>query len=336
MPNQPIDYDIIGMLSSSERYPRDLKAIKVTLSVPAPDEECPIALEPISTAELAFLPGCSFFQDTPQYTKMTLPCGHSFSAMVIIYSWCKNEMLCPCCRRGFQRRANVNHLPSHFKSQLAAHISSSLRSERVEDERETIGSLLQMTPITTSFETLAENACLEILVGFYYRSSAQVNQETLARPLNQRRTSAVGYFTMMVPLASTHAQRQGRMAPAFTPSEHNMNIIRRSPSDIRSINITTQMRIRNVGIIDIDSTGEIDLPEPIDSGGGLPRIAMIHRRVSGYSESSAQHMILPIVAISTFELIFGQREGQVFLEHITWIPDSTHVHVALHSITNEM
>jgi hypothetical protein len=47
-------------------------------------------------------------------------------------------------------------------------------------------------------------------------------------------------------------------------------------------------------------------------------------------------MILPIVAISTFELIFGQREGQVFLEHITWIPDSTHVHVALHSITNEM
>jgi hypothetical protein len=331
----PIDYDVIAMLSSSERYPRDLKSIKVTLSVPAPDEECPIALELISTAELTFLPGCFFFKDTPQYTKMTLPCGHSFSAMTIIYSWCRREMLCPCCRRGLKYRANVNHLPSHFKSQLAAHISSSLTSERVEDERDIITTLLQMTPITTSFEELADSACLEVLVGFYYNTASETPQETMARPLNQRRTTSVGYFSMMVPLTSTQTYRQGRL-PVFTPSEQNINVIRQSPADIRSIEITTQMRIRGTGLIDVDSTGEIDLPEPIYSAGGLSRTVMIHRRVSGYTGRSQHHTVLPVVPISTFELTFGQRGTHVFLEHITWIPDSTHVHVQLHSIPNEM
>ena len=137
-PNAPIEYGLVGLLASHEHYPRDLKITKVTLSIPLPDDECPIALEPISTAFLSFLPDCSFIKDTPEYSKMTLPCGHSFSAMVIVYNWCKNNMLCPCCRQGHTCRANVNYLPSHFRDQLKAHVNRSLQTERLEDERDSI------------------------------------------------------------------------------------------------------------------------------------------------------------------------------------------------------
>jgi hypothetical protein len=328
-----MDYDIYGMLESHEIFPRDLKSLKVRLSVPKPDEECPIALEPISSAELSFLPGCSFFKDIPELTKMTLPCGHSFSAMVIIYSWCKSNMRCPCCRQGLECKANVKHLPSHFKDQLAAQLSTLRQSERADEERDTIANILQMTPITTSFTELAEDRCLEILVTFYFRPANDAQRlESLFRPANQRRTETGGRFSMMVPLTAVHTFQRNRAVVIFRPSAGNMHVLQQSPNGVQSISVTTQMRIRNAGIINVDSSGEIDFPAPMENPADLARTPRISRRVIGYTERQQDNSTLPVVPISTFELSFAQRGNQVYLYDLTWIPDSSHVHVSMHSL----
>ena len=332
-PNQPIEYELVGMLASHERFPEDLKKTTVLISIPAPDDECPIALEPITTAHLEFLPTCSFIKDTPEYSKMTLPCGHSFSAMVLVYSWCKNGMICPCCRAGHQRRANVNYLPAHFKDQVKAHIARSLTAEQVEDERDTIQALLNMTPQTLSFESLANDGCLEMVIGFYFHPAGEpaTHYNNLFNPTNQRPTSARGHFSMMVRLATVHQVRRERVMAVFRPSEHHMDVVRQSPGDAISVNITTQMRIFNAGIIDIDSSGEIDFPANISDEEGETRTPYISRRVTGTSAAvpgRPSHTI-PNIPISTFELIFVKRDGRVSIDGVTWIPDTSHVHVSL-------
>lgn len=337
-PSEPIEYELVGMLVGRERFPHDLERIQVTLSIPSPDDECPIALEAISTAELAFLPGCPFIQDMPEHTKMTLPCGHSFSAMVIVYSWCKSSMICPCCRRGVQRRANVNYLPSHFRQQLKAQIASSLNAERIDEERDSITAIMNMTPITMSFADLANEECLEMTVGFYFRPADEEPRPNshFLNPPGQRPTASRGHFSMMVRLTAILERRGDRPHVAvFRPSEQNMSVLRRSPSDIRSISVTTQMRIANAGVVEIDSSGQIDFPDPLPAGAAaqtLSHTPLILRRATGYRQaqtSPEQARNLPVIPVSTFELAFGQNERYVFLDNVTWIPDSSHVHVSL-------
>ena len=336
----PIEFELIGLLASHEHYPRDLKTIKVTLSIPLPDEECPVALEPISTASLSFLPDCPFIKDTPEYSKMTLPCGHSFAAMVIVYNWCKNNMLCPCCRQGHACRANVNYLPTHFRDQLKAHVNRSLQTERIDDERDQIHAILNISPITMSFETLANEGSLELVVGFNYRiaNDPPLMNGDLFSPSNQRPTSSRGHFSMVVRLGTVHTSRNNRIRSIFSPSHQNMAVLRQSPADIRSISITTQMRVLDAGIIDIDNSGEIDIPSPIPSAVELSRTPLIIRRATGYRASIAgpSDGTLPIVPVSTFEIVFGQRGDHVFLNNVTWVPDSTHVHVSLNRMPNEL
>lgn len=340
-PTKPIEYEIVGMLSSRERYPEDLKTIRVTLSIPSPDDECPIALEPISTAKLACLQDISFIEGNPDCSKMTLPCGHSFSAMVIVYSWCKSNMLCPCCRRGLQCRANVNHLPAHFREQLRAQIAQSLSTERVEDERDSVQAMLDMTPMTTSFVHLADQGCLEMTVGFYFRRADEepVTNSSLFSPANQRETSSRGHFSMLVRLTTLLERRNGGpLVAVFRPSDRNMTVLRQSTSDVRAVNITTQMRILGVGVIEIDSSGEIDIPAPLPAAGSdLSRTPLIVRRATGYRPTAQQGQpnTLPIVPVSTFELSFGQRGNYVYLDSVTWVPDSTHVYVSLHTAAGE-
>jgi hypothetical protein len=327
------------MLVGRERFPEDIKKIKVTLSVPSPDDECPIALEPISSAELSFLPGCPFMQDSPEHTKMTLPCGHSFSAMVIVYSWCKSEMICPCCRQGVKRRANVSYLPAHFREQIRSHVASSLSTERAEDERESIQAFLSMSPITMSFTNLADEGCLEMTVGFFFRPANEepmVNAD-LFSPSNQRHTSWRGHFSMMVRLTAQIERRGDRqMVAVFRPNNQNMSVLRQAPSDVRSINIVTQMRIPEAGYVEIDSSGEIDfpgpLPAPIGAQSAVSHAPLIVRRAFGYRAAGQPggQSNLPLVPVSTFEISFGQHGSFVFLENITWIPDSSHIHVSVH------
>jgi hypothetical protein len=327
----PIQFELVGLLAHGERFPDDIKKISVTLSVPTPDEECPIALEPIGTAKLMFLPDCPFIQDNPEYSKMTLPCGHSFSAMVLAYSWCKNNMLCPCCRQGVTCRANPSYLPAHFREQLRAQVASTTQVERIEEERESMAALLEMAPITTSFQALSEARHLEMIIDFSLRSA------------NEPRTNGTGQLAMIVPLTTAQQNRgaAANLTAVFTPSERHMEVIRHTPDNIRSLCITTHMRIPGAGLVDIDTSGEIDFPALHPLPDTLQRTPLIVRRATGYrsmrriSQGDTAPTIndtLPIVPVSTFELTFGQRNGRVFLDGVAWVPDSSHVHVSLNRV----
>jgi hypothetical protein len=106
----------------------------VTLSIPTEEDECPLTLDNMSQSKLESLPDTTFCADKPLHKKLTLPCGHSFCAMVLIYNWCKNNMLCPCCRAGHQHRADPACLPGHFGPKMATQVQSTLEEERVTDD----------------------------------------------------------------------------------------------------------------------------------------------------------------------------------------------------------
>ena len=103
------------------------KKTQVMLSVPCADDECPLALESMQEAKLHFF-DAPFFADKPEYKKLTLPCGHSFTATLLAYSFCKNGMTCPCCRAGHEVKADVASLPSHL------HLEFNKRVEVPEDD----------------------------------------------------------------------------------------------------------------------------------------------------------------------------------------------------------
>jgi hypothetical protein len=107
-------------------------SIQVTLSIPE-DEECPLTLESIEESKLPCL-DAPFILDRPLHKMLTLPCGHKFSAMTLIYSFCKNNMKCPCCRAGKEVQADTGCLPIHIKSRMKEHIQQTLDIEsRLDD-----------------------------------------------------------------------------------------------------------------------------------------------------------------------------------------------------------
>jgi hypothetical protein len=82
--------------------------IVVRLEAPAPGEECPLTLSPIAEDSLEFLqPTTAYLTAFPAYKKMTLPCGHGFGALSILYHFARRNMLCPCCRRGSRADCRV-------------------------------------------------------------------------------------------------------------------------------------------------------------------------------------------------------------------------------------
>ena len=69
-----------------------IQSIEVTLSIPNEDDECPLTLDPIKDSHVSFLPGAVFCKAKPLHSKLTLPCGHSFHSLSLLYSWCRNGM----------------------------------------------------------------------------------------------------------------------------------------------------------------------------------------------------------------------------------------------------
>lgn len=90
--------------------------IVVRLEAPAPGEECPLTLSPIAEDSLEFLqPTTAYLTAFPAYKKMTLPCGHGFGALSILYHLARRNMLCPCCRAGLDTRLSPHCVPSAFR-----------------------------------------------------------------------------------------------------------------------------------------------------------------------------------------------------------------------------
>ena len=112
------------MMKQTERRSFRLRAVNgdslaVVLSPADADEECPLSLGPILEDNLDFLDGTTFVADLPDLKRMTLPCGHSFGAMNVMYHFARQNMLCPCCRAGVNDVMHVDSIPKHFRNELA-------------------------------------------------------------------------------------------------------------------------------------------------------------------------------------------------------------------------
>ena len=165
----------------------------ITLSIPTQDEECPLTLDKISQSKLEFLPDVTFCKDKPHHTKLTLPCGHSFSAMVLIYNWCKNNMTCPYCRSGHTHRADTNFLPHHFSSQMASHIQTTLQSERERDEQLEMSDLFTISRLSIPFDSLAFNGNLSLRVEFF---DIPAQSERPARPIFTSNSNLIPFIDL--------------------------------------------------------------------------------------------------------------------------------------------
>jgi hypothetical protein len=110
----------------------DNRAIRVRLTVPAPDEMCPLTVAPVSEDELDFLPGRTFLETLPLVKQATLPCGHVFGALSILYHFARQNMLCPCCRRGFPSPINSKYIPKHLRPAIVGRVATEVQQERAE------------------------------------------------------------------------------------------------------------------------------------------------------------------------------------------------------------
>jgi hypothetical protein len=121
----------------------DNKAIRVRLTVPAPDETCPLTFSPVSEDELDFLPGLTFFEASPLVRQLTLPCGHTFGALNLLYHFARRNMLCPCCRRGAPSPINPKYIPKHLRPAIVARVTNEAQQERAEQINEDMALVAQ-------------------------------------------------------------------------------------------------------------------------------------------------------------------------------------------------
>ena len=123
---------VLSITWKSERCPEDAKWTVVALSEPRADEECPITQERMCSPQsgLDFLPGVTFNEGHPSYTRLGLECGHAFSAMPLTYHFFKNGMLCPLCRAGTPETLAVMCVPSHFRKAMQARLAEEMARVR--------------------------------------------------------------------------------------------------------------------------------------------------------------------------------------------------------------
>jgi hypothetical protein len=112
------------------------KSIQLSLSEPAEGEECHIGLEPIAEYRLSFMPqesALSVVEDHPALTKASLPCGHGFNALALLYHFAKNSMTCPFCRAGHAKTLmSEQSVPLGAREHFARHLAA----VRAEENRE--------------------------------------------------------------------------------------------------------------------------------------------------------------------------------------------------------
>lgn len=125
-----------GQYTLHVRASQRSKTLQLTLSEPAPDEECSIALEPILDYRLPFLPDDSHIILTtqPALMKASLPCGHGFNALALLYHFAKNSMTCPICRAGHAKTVMTEQsIPIHVRKHFSKHLAT-LRSEESHEQ----------------------------------------------------------------------------------------------------------------------------------------------------------------------------------------------------------
>ena len=124
--------------------------LSLVLSAPSEEEECPLSMDKITQDGLGFLETFSkstgsadwnqsatvFYRQAPTLKKLTMPCGHSFGALHLVYNFALNNMLCPCCRSGVTTRLRLSSLPGHLHKALRDVTRAARECRQREEEEE--------------------------------------------------------------------------------------------------------------------------------------------------------------------------------------------------------
>jgi hypothetical protein len=308
-PMPPVPYTI-----TSKPHPstRERQTITTTLAAPSPEDECPLTLEPIATSGLSFLPDCPFLDHAPFHRKMTLPCGHSFSAVPLLYHMCKNNMTCPCCRSGPDRPADFACIPAHFRDQMTQQILSTVTTERREDERETIGIVVSLRRANTSFVDIANRGELSMTL-------------TFSNPEFDPRDAVFQFSMALAPFMET---RDGYERTVFRPRAPHMRMLEQIVGLGTELAAITTVTIPNIGDMDIEGV-RTTLPPGATGEHRVLRGSAIHAWARLTSLIGSQNQPPVDEGVSTFEMGFGEEDGSVFLNYLCWRPDMSHINWAL-------
>lgn len=205
-------------------------SVTVTLSIPDDSDECPLTLDAIKSSKLDFLPDAPFSTIRPQHSKLTLPCGHSFHALSLIYAFCKNGMRCPCCRAGTEEKADPGCLPVHIKTAIADRVRETLHSERE----------VQIFGVTVAYSALARTGNLMMQMDFHERLDSPEPAFSFAARLDETER---GGRQMFVPRFRFHSMA------------HTFNV------QMRAVRLKVYLDIPRVGGVSIDSTRTVSITE---------------------------------------------------------------------------
>jgi len=111
----------------------------VTLDNAAETDMCSILHEDIATAALEWLPAESdYFVKHDRALRMaSLPCGHSFYVMALLYHFRSNQMRCPVCRSGEDNIINAQNIPRHLLRTVIARADEMRKHSAAENRAET-------------------------------------------------------------------------------------------------------------------------------------------------------------------------------------------------------
>jgi hypothetical protein len=301
-PNNPIN--------PPKRY-----AIEIIMSIPNADEECPLTLDPIAVSKLSFLPDTPFIMDRPNHTKLTLPCKHSFSAMTLLYSFCKNGMVCPCCRAGEDIQADTQCLPSHFRALFKTRIQDTLETERRQDESSEYQDILDsfsMFGVTLPYEMLGANGNLSLVANFYDIQNETGPQRPIfsfSNVVEPRRDGGRVTLTPRGPLrALTHVCHMG----------------------VNSIQLSIMLSMQGMGDVVIDSTTIIRLPDVSDLN--APTRLNIPGAANNAVTQNGQFQVLLQLnesnnPITSFAVLFSRMGAFFVLDNITWCPGTENLEI---------
>jgi hypothetical protein len=241
----PFNYELRAKSKNAGKYD-----ITVCFSIPAEADECPLTLDLISESKLSFLPDTPFLLDRPDHKKLTLPCGHSFSALTLIYNFCKNSMACPCCRAGSDLQADIDCLPKHLRADFKAHLQQVLRQERVEDDDEAFYDIINNPGYVSimSYSALSATSSLSLNMEFYNTAST-LPMSTASQP---------------VFLLNTILRTSESGLPFLEPVSDLRAIAHIAHLGVNAIRLTVFLSMYGVTSVPVDTTALTPLPRMSD------------------------------------------------------------------------
>ena len=249
----PFNYQLVAIEKNVQPMQKWLQyCVTVTFSIPAEGEECPLTLEPMAESKLTFMPETPFLEDRPRHCKVTLPCWHSFSALTLVYNFCKNYMTCPCCRAGKQVKMDVLCLPRHLRAPINTHLQQITRQEEREEDDQIISDLISVAGFVSiiPYSVLAGNDNLELMMEFY-------NTPRSSMPLN---SSAFPIFSMATHLQSSH----GNNVNTFLEPRTDLRIANVAHMGVNAVRLSVHLTMRGTGRVAIDATPITPLPQVSD------------------------------------------------------------------------